>query len=163
MAVSTSTFSGIGAGVSDIFQGFADETKAQGDILEGEAYGKAAQLALQNEQFTKQSTAIQDAQANRELLMSTGRTQAEVAGAGFAASGSALDILRSSAAQGSLQKAVISEQGLITEAGYKEQAESYQLLQQAANSAASAEKTAATGSFIAGGIDILGAVGMAAL
>jgi hypothetical protein len=84
--IGTGTFSSLGAGVSDIFQGFADETKAQGDILEGQTYSEAAQLALQNEQYTKQSTAIQQAQAQRELLMSTGRTQAEVAGAGFAAS-----------------------------------------------------------------------------
>jgi hypothetical protein len=45
----------IGAGVSDIFQGFADETKAKGDILEGQAYGEAAQLAGQNAQFTEMS------------------------------------------------------------------------------------------------------------
>src|SRR5260370_172923 len=138
MPVSQQTATGIGAGVSDIFSGFADLTKAEGDVLEGKAYGEAAQLALQNEQYTKESTAIQEAQANRELLMSTGHTAAEVAGAGFAASGSALDILRSSAAQGSLQKAVIGQQGLITEAGYKEQAQSYELMQQAANDAASA-------------------------
>jgi hypothetical protein len=48
----------IGAGVSDIFQGFAAETKAKGDILEAQAYDRAAQLAEQNEQFVKQSTAI---------------------------------------------------------------------------------------------------------
>jgi hypothetical protein len=148
-------FGSIGAGVSDIFAGFADETKAKGDILEGQAYGEAATLAFQNEQFTKMSTDIQEAQAQRELLLSQGRTQAEVAGAGFAASGSALDILRSSAAQGSLQKAVVEQQGLITAAGFEEQGQSYLLMQQAANNAASAEKTAAIGSFIAGGIDIL--------
>ena len=74
----------IGAGVSDIFAGFADLTKAQGDRLEGQAYSEAAQLALQNEQFTKESTAIQEAQAQRELYLSTGRTTAEIAGAGFA-------------------------------------------------------------------------------
>ena len=85
-------FASIGAGVSDIFAGFADETKAAGDVLEGQAYGKAAQLAFQNEQYTKMSTDIQEAQAQRELLLSQGRTTAEVAGAGFAASGSALDI-----------------------------------------------------------------------
>jgi hypothetical protein len=94
-------FKGIGAGVSDIFAGFGAETKAAGDILEGQLYSRAAQLAEQNAQFTKMSTDIQEAQANRELLLSQGRTEAEVAGAGFAASGSALDILRSSAAQGS--------------------------------------------------------------
>lgn len=156
MALGSNTFGDLGAGVSDIFAGFGDLSKAQGDILEGEAYGEAATLAKQNAAYTATSTAIQQAQANRELLLSQGRTTSEVAGAGFAASGSALDILRSSAAQGSLQKAAISQQGLITEAGYKEQASSYQLMQQAANVAASAEKTASIGSFIAGGVDILG-------
>jgi hypothetical protein len=56
--------------------GFAAETKAQGDILEGQAYGEAAQLAFKNEQYTKMSTDIQEAQAQRELLLSQGRTQA---------------------------------------------------------------------------------------
>jgi hypothetical protein len=45
------------------------------------------------------------------------RHAAQVAGDGFAASGSALDILRSSAAQGAIAKAVTGYQGLITEAG----------------------------------------------
>ena len=145
----------IGAGVSDIFQGFADQTKAQGDLLEAQSYDVAAKLALQNEQYTKESTAIQEAQKQREFLLSTGRTTSEVAGAGFSLSGSALDILRSSAAQGSLQKAVIGQQGLITEAGYKAQAQSYELMAGVARDTASAENTMAIGSFIAGGIDIL--------
>lgn len=155
MAVGQQTFGDIGAGVSDIFQGFADQTKAQGDILEGQAYGQAAQLALQNEQYTKESTAIQEAQKSRELNLSLGRTTSEVAGGGFSLSGSALDILRSSASQGSLAKAVVGQQGLITEAGYQEQASSYQLMQQAANKAASAENTASIGSFVAGGVDLV--------
>jgi hypothetical protein len=70
--IGSQLFSGLGAGVSDIFGGLGAETKAAGDLLEGQFYGEAAQLALQNEQFTKESTAIQEAQANRELLMSTG-------------------------------------------------------------------------------------------
>jgi hypothetical protein len=45
------------------------------------------------------------------------RHAAQVAGDGFAASGGALDILRSSAAQGTIAKAVTGYQGLITEAG----------------------------------------------
>lgn len=75
MADSAQTFGNIGAGVSDIFAGFADYTKAAGDVLEGQACAEAAALAFQNEQYTKMSTAIQEAQANRELLLSTGRTQ----------------------------------------------------------------------------------------
>ena len=161
VALSAGTFTGIGAGVSDIFAGLGDEAKAQYDITEGQEYGLAAKLALQNEQITKSSTAITEAQQQREINLSMGKTTAEVAGGGFSLSGSALDILRSSASQGAVAKAVTAQQGAITEAGYAEQAQSYELMQQAANAAASAEKTAATGSFIAGGIDIIGSIGAA--
>jgi hypothetical protein len=44
-----------------------------------------------------------------------------------------------------LQKAVIERQGLITEQGYEEQAQSYRNMESAANMAASAEKNAAKG------------------
>src|SRR5689334_8473553 len=121
MAISQDTFRDFGAGVGDIFAGFAASDKIKGDLAEASSYDEAAQLALQNEQFTKMSTAIQTAQSDRELFLSLGKTQAELGGAGLALSGSGLDILRSSASQGALQKAVIGQQGLITEAGYAEQ------------------------------------------
>jgi hypothetical protein len=104
-----------------------------GAELEAQNYGLAAQLAKENGQYTAVSTALKEAQTSRELNMSLGKTQAEVAGAGFSLSGSALDILRSSAQQGALQKAAIQQQGNITEAGYAEQAQSYLNMQQAAN------------------------------
>jgi hypothetical protein len=88
--------------------------------------------------------------------MSLGRTQAAVAGAGLAESGSALDILRESASEGATTKAVIGQQGLITEAGYQEQA--YTNMANAAGVAINADKLAATGSFIAGGINAIAAV-----
>jgi hypothetical protein len=87
--VGAGDFSALGAGVSDIFSGFADETKARGDLLEAQNYDAAAQPAFQNEQYTKMSTAIQEAQSNREFLLAQGRTTADVAGAGFAGSGRA--------------------------------------------------------------------------
>ncbi len=130
--LSQSMFSEFGAAASDLFAGFAASEKIKGIQLEGQAYTEAAQLARQNVEYTKMSTGIQEAQAERELYGSLGRTEAQVAGAGFAAGGSALDILRSSASQGALQKAVIGEQGLITEAGYQEQARSYDLMASAA-------------------------------
>lgn len=145
----------IGTGISDIFAGFASEKRAQGDIAEQQDYQDAAQLALQNEQYTKMATAIKEAQIERETSKSLGRTTAEVAGAGFAASGSALDILRESASQGALTRAVAGEQGLITEASYKEQANAYALMASAAGSAASADKISAIGDFIAGTTDII--------
>jgi hypothetical protein len=77
-----------------------------------------------------------------------GQTKADVAGGGFAASGSGLDILARSASQGALQQAVIQRQGLITKQGYEEQAQSYRNMESAADMAASAEKKAAGGADI---------------
>lgn len=159
-----STFSDIAGGIGDIFAASGDQTKAQalelkaqGDILEGQNYGLAAQFAEQNAQFTAESTAIKQAQIERQTTMSLGETTADVAGAGFATSGTALDLLRDSASQGAITKAVAGQQGLITQAGYQEQAQSYQNMQAAANLAAQedrlaadAAKSAATGDMITG-------------
>ena len=134
-----------------------------------------AQLAGQNAQFTQMSTAIKDAQTAREISKAQGATTAAVAGGGFATSGSALDILRDSAQQGAITRAVGQQQGLVTEAGYNEQQQSYTLMAGAANQAAAAEQEAAKGakigavmqfagaaaSLIPGGGDIGGAIGNA--
>jgi len=152
MALGSSTFTDIGGAVSDIFSAQAYELKAQGNILEGEEYGVAQTLALQNEQFAKESTDIKSAQENRSIYQTLGGQRAEVASAGMAESGSALDILRDSAEQGALTTAVIQRQGLMEEANYAEQAQSYGLMQQAANVAAQADEKAATGAEWAAGI-----------
>jgi hypothetical protein len=163
MAISSGTISGISAGIGDIFAASADKSKAQFDLTEGQEYSEAAALAGQNEQFTQMSTAIKEAQQSRQIAMGEGATEAGVAGAGFAKSGSALDIMRSNAQQGALQQAVTGQQGLITEAGYQEQQASYTLMAGAANTAASAEETAAKDSDIMGAIDIGGSILTAAL
>src|SRR6266699_2249625 len=97
--------SGFGAAISDIGSFFGTEARGAFDIAEQSQYTAAARLARQNEQYTKMSTAIKESQTDRELYMSLGKTQTEIAGAGFNLSGSALDILRESASQGALQKA----------------------------------------------------------
>jgi hypothetical protein len=141
-----------GSAISDLFAASADQSKAQGDLAEAQQYGLAAQYADQEAQYTKVSTAIQGFQAERELSQSLGQTTADVAGAGFASSGSALDLLRSSASQGAIQQATIQQQGLITEQGYLEQAKSYDIMEGAAEQAASAEKTASFGADLAAGV-----------
>src|SRR5271163_3005967 len=100
MAFGSGTINSFGAVASDIFAGQADQAKAQGDYSEATEYNEAAALATQNEGFTKTSTAIKEAQQTRELTMNLGGQTANQAGAGFAASGSALDIMRDSASQG---------------------------------------------------------------
>lgn len=143
-----STLGDIGGAVSDLFAAGADSSKSQADRLEGQNYGLAADLATQNANFTEQSTAIKQAQLARQNTLALGQTEADIAGAGFAQSGSALDLLRSSAQQGALTAAVAQQQGLITEAGYKEQAQSFRTMQQEANIAADAEDKAASGATI---------------
>jgi hypothetical protein len=90
------TFSDIGTAVADIFAAKGDELKAQGAAFEQQSYQQAAVLAQQNEQFTAMSTVIKQSEADRNLYQALGTTRADVAGAGFAQSGSALDILRES-------------------------------------------------------------------
>lgn len=159
MAFSSAGVGAIGGGVSDLLAAYGDKLKAQGDRLEGQNYDLAAQYALKEERYTELSTGIKEMQQTRENTQALGATTADVAGAGFAASGSSMDLLRDSAAQGSIAKQVLGQQGLITEEGYKEQAQSYENMSAAANLAAKAEDTAALGADIAGGFKIAAGVG----
>jgi len=161
VAIGSSTFSNIGGAVSDLFAGFGANLKAQGDEFEKQNYLLAGTLADQNAQFTEMSTAIKLTQQDRELYKSLGQTRADVAGAGFAESGSALDLLRESAQQGALTHAVMSQQGLITEAGYREQAQSYRNMASAADIAIKAEHEAAFGSFLSAPLKLAAAVASA--
>lgn len=156
--LSDKTFSDLGGAASDIFAGFGDQAKAQGDFAEATDYTLASQLATQNEKFTETSTAIKEAQQNRSLTQTLGGQQADVAGAGFAESGSSLDLLRDSASQGALTHAVLGQQGLITEAGYTEQATSYTNMATAATAAGNAANQASTFADITGGIKAIAGV-----
>lgn len=167
MAVSDKTFADAGGAVSDLFSAFGAQKsadlsaeglklKAQGDLAEAGQYDLASTLAKQNEQFTEQSTAIQQAQQQRSTTMQIGGQQAAVAGAGFAESGSALDILADSARQGALAKATLGQQGLITEAGYNEQAQSYTMMAATARTTAAGEEDIASKTEDAGQFAMLG-------
>jgi hypothetical protein len=152
MAFGASTFSDAGGAVSDIFAAIGDQYKAQGDLIEQGMYTSDAALATQNAQFATTSTAIKVAQQSRANFQSQSETEANVAGAGFAQSGSSLDILANNASQGALTTQVMQQQGLITEAGYKEQATAYTDQANAAGVAAEGAKVAETGSFISGAL-----------
>jgi murein L,D-transpeptidase YcbB/YkuD len=123
--------------------------KAQGDLAEASNYDIASTLAQQNEAFTAQSTRVQQMQLDRQVTQAIGGQQASVAGAGFASSGSALDIMRDSASQGALAHGVLGQQGAITEAGFEEQATSFQTM------AAAGRATAAGEMDIAGKTDVI--------
>lgn len=146
MAFGSGTISSIGSAVNDLFSADAHRSKAEGLRIEAGNYDLASGFATQNEKYTEMSTAIKQSQGEREIYKTLGGIQADVAGAGFANSGSALDIMRDSASQGALSQAVGSQQGLITEEGYKVQAESYTNMSAAARLAADAEDKAASAS-----------------
>ena len=161
VAAGSNTFNDLGGAVSDIFNYEATGYKEQALQFEQQNYDAAAVLAGQNEQFAKTSTAIKQQQSDRELYMSLGRTQAGVANAGLAAGGSSLDLLRSSAQEGATTRAAIGQQGLVQEAGYAEQQQSYQNMAAAAGVAQQAEKEAGTGALIGGALK--GAAAIASL
>lgn len=158
MAFGNSTFSDAGSAVSDLYQASADRMRARGSRLQAQDYTSAAALADENAQFAETSTRIKEAQAARSTYQAIGQEQSDIAGAGFANSGSALDLLASAAQQGALTKAVIGEQGYITEEGYRVQAGAYRDMASAANLEASAQEHAATGATWAGGISAAASV-----
>lgn len=113
--------------------------KARGDLAEADNYDLAADLALKNQQYTATSTRVQQAQLDRQTFQAIGGQKASVAGAGFASSGTALDLMRDSASQGALARGVLGQQGAITEAGFEEQQKSYQTMSAAARATAAGE------------------------
>lgn len=164
MAIGPSTFTSLSGAVSDLFAADAATTnadlkarglqieaegtdisaqslllKSQGDLAEASEYDLAGTLATQNAQFTEASTRIQASQQDRAVTMTIGGQRAAVGASGLAESGSSLDLLRNSAAQGALAKSVMVSQGQITEAGYEEQAKSYGVMSAAARATAAGE------------------------
>lgn len=151
MAFGTGTIGNLGGAVQDLFGAEAHGLKAKGLRLEAENYGEAAGFAKQNAEFSRISTGIKLAQQDRETYKALGGITADVAGAGFAMSGSALDILRDSASQGALMRSVAEQQGLIQEEGYNVQARSYENMAKAAQFAAEAEDKAGEASLWSAG------------
>lgn len=124
--------SSLGGAVSDLFG-------ASGSSAAASSYDQAAQIAAQNEKLSEQQTNIQETQAARQIYQTIGTQQTQVAGAGFASSGSALDLLKSSQSQGALTKAMIREEGDIQANSYAEQAGLYKGLAGAASATSTAQ------------------------
>jgi hypothetical protein len=158
MAFGAATINDAAGGVSDIFAGIGEEYKAEGAQFEQQSYQEAEQLALQNQQFAKTSTAIKQGQADRALFTSLGATTAAEGNSGLATSGSAIDILRQSASEGATTRAVLGQQGLIQEAGFAEQAQSYENMANAAGVAIKADQEAEIGDDIGAGLKGVAAI-----
>lgn len=169
MAFGNATFQDFGGAVNDLYSGNAAQQrgyiKAEGDFVEAANYKDASALATQNAQFTEASTNIKDVMAERNIYRTISSQQAGFALSGVLESGSALDIMRSSAAEGALTRSLVQAQGQITEAGYKEQATSYDRMAQYATWAGNQEHElgdeAKSNSYVTAGIK--GAAGVATL
>lgn len=144
MPVSSAGFADVGSAVSDIFGGVGQLQSAKG-------YAAAAKYSAQDAEIAKQSAAIQETMAQRQITKTLGGQQADIAGAGLSASGSALDVIRDSAHQGSLTKQLIANQGQINVNGYQAESENYSAM-------AGAAKTAGTGGIVSGLVSAAAAV-----
>lgn len=134
---------GLGGAVGDIFSGF-------GAMASASAYSTASKLSYESADITKRSTAIQEQQQNIQTYKAIGTEEAQTAAAGFdTGSGSAGDLMRSSASQAALSKQLIESQGEITEKGYEEQGVAYKGQEKASN-------MQATGDFLGGALSIAG-------
>ncbi len=95
---------------------------AQGDTTEQTGYLTAEEIARQNAALEEVSGRLQATQQEREVRATLGTQQAQVAGAGFGASGSALALARASRQQGYLAEQITGVQSDITAGGFQGQA-----------------------------------------
>ncbi len=109
---------------------------AAGSRAAAGSYDEAERIARENAALARQATRIKEMQLSRNIFQTLGEQKAQVSSAGFEESGSALDILRSSASQGALTKAINEEQGTITANAYEEQAAQFAGMAKSARSSA---------------------------
>lgn len=134
----------LGGAIGDLAGGFAG-------LSEANSYSQASKIALENEQLAKTSTELQETALQRQAYQTISSQKAEVAGAGFAAGGSAGDLMRSSVQQASLAKGLTQVQGAIQQQGFAQEAASYQ-------GQAAAAKAKASGGFLGGLLNLAGTV-----
>jgi len=125
-------------GISSLLGG---SSAASGQKAAATAYAKAAQ-------YTAVETGIKEQMATRQIYQTIGAAKAAIGASGLEESGSAADIIRSSAQQGALTKGLIETQGSIDYSNYMAQSK-------AASAAAS---SSSSGGFLGAIGGIVGAV-----
>lgn len=145
----TGGFNSAGLAVQDIFNARGSRIMAQGYRDSAASYSAAAKFAKENADITRESTKLQTESADRAIYKTIGGQAADVAGAGFASSGSALDILADSEAQGKLTLDLIAKQGEINVNGYEMQAKMYRGQAAMATAQAASAENASNASGIA--------------
>lgn len=154
MAYSSSEYGLAGSGASDLFSSVGSFAKVKGNRIEAASYREAAKFADFNATISQYSTEVKEAQQQRQAYQGIGTTEADIAGGGFAETGSGLDLLRSSTQQAALEHAVVGQSGQVATMGYKEQGRSFRAMADAADAAADANKIGGIGGVVTGGLKL---------
>jgi len=124
-------------GISDIGAAVSDLFSSMGDTEEAKSYEEAAKLSFEEAKYTELMTGVQQVQETRQITQALGSEVAGYAGSGMAMSGTALNVLQSSAQQGALAKQVSEFKGQQEAYAYTEQGKAYEDMAAAAKMAAS--------------------------
>lgn len=144
MADFQSGFGFIGGAVGDLFSAGGRREAAGG-------LDKAAALAEKSAELTEYAGKIKTVQTAREAYRVIGGQRADVAAAGFAEKGSALDLLRSSSQEAALALGLVKTQANIDKNDFIAMAANYR-------SQAQQQRTAAQGDFFGGAIKAIAGI-----
>lgn len=159
-----SALNDFGAAASLFGSSAASSASVPGYLAEASGYDTASATAISSGRLTGVATDIQKAQTQRQIFQVIGGARADVAGAGLAEKGSALDVIRSSREQGELQLRMIDTQGSIQQGAFAQQAAAYNAEASAARGNAAGAQASATASKTGGFLKTVGAIaGIAAL
>ncbi len=145
----------LGGAASSLFGALGQGDIAKSYKSQAVGYQRAAETSLVNKEIARQAADIEMVQAERDIYRTIGSQQAAIGAAGLEASGSALDVMRDSAVQGSLTKQLLGRQSAIEQLAYEQEATSYQQMAAASQASAKAAKKSKTGGLISAGIDIV--------
>jgi hypothetical protein len=135
--------------LSDTGTAISDLYAASGASDAATSYAEAARIARENAAISRAATATRNMQIERGNIRILGEQAADIGGAGFAASGTALDLMRASHQEGEITRVVNEEQGAIQANAYEEQALQFASMEASAN--ASAKGLRIAGMISAGG------------
>jgi hypothetical protein len=120
-ATVSNLFSLIGEASQFAATGVSEGDIAAGDAAEAGAYTDAGNIARANARLALVGGDIEQAQEQIKLGTTLGSQRAAVAGGGFAESGTALNLLRSSTQQGHLEQQITGVNATLQSGGFEEQ------------------------------------------
>jgi hypothetical protein len=142
----------IGGAVTDIGQYIGANYTIAGEEAAAKGFQTAAQIALENSQEAEAAGKLQQIQTQRQVYMTAGAGVASAAGNGLKIEGSAMNIMKSTAAQGAVAGQLIGTQTQINVNGYMQQMAADTAEMQQAQDAANAAKSSKTFDLIGAGI-----------